>query len=103
MKKLILAFFIIFVSTSLAFSDQFIIPYSCWPAELQREFKNYGFKLDLTGDPRTKDSFGYILNQGDKYTIFTYKSATSEEMAVILEITQQIERWSMEAEWRRNE
>lgn len=76
---------------SPAFADKFQINYSCWPQEIQAEFKKHDIKLDLDGSERTDDSWGYILNEGSSYTILTYKSATPEQMKLMIDIAGKIE------------
>ena len=73
------------------FSDTLKIPFSCWPKELKEEFKKTGRKLDINSNERTKDSWGYILNQGKDFQIFIYKSATQEDFEVIKNIVFKIE------------
>jgi len=85
LKKLILIILFCLITT-VAFADKFIIPFSIYPKELQAKFKEHNIKLDLSGNDRTEDSFGFIKNEGTSYTIYTYFNATDEEMNLILDI-----------------
>ena len=78
--------------SSIAFADELLIPFSCWPKQLQTEFAKYNKKLDLNGDDRTNDSWGYLVNKGDTYVIFTYRSMGTEEFKMIQEIVFKVEQ-----------
>ena len=71
---------------NLCFADKLIIPFDVYPKEVRKEFKKYGFKLDLNGNDRTKKSWGFIVNEGTHFTIYTYESINAKE----LELTQKI-------------
>ena len=86
MKKIILTAVFILL-TSILFADVIKIPFSCFPKQLQKEFKKNHIKLDLSGNDRTKDSFGFINNLGTNFEIITYKSITIEELELIKKIT----------------
>ena len=86
MKKIIPILLILIFICGIAFSDTFIIPLSCYPRELQKEFADTGRKLDLNGIDRTKDSWGFIRSEGAKYQIYTYRSATDEDLNVIMRL-----------------
>ena len=77
--------------TGIANSDVLQIPYSCWPIQLREAFSEKGIKLDLDPNERTKDSWGYVLNKGSTYDIFTYYSATSEDFKIVQEIIFKVE------------
>ena len=79
------------IIVSKVLSDELQIPYSCWPIELQEEFAKSGRKLDLIEAERTEDSWGYVLNKGHKFVIYTYRSATQEDFTVIKDIVFKIE------------
>ena len=70
-----------------AFSDKLIIPFDCYPKEIQAKFADTGRKLDLSGNDRTQDSWGFIVNEGTNYTIYTYKSASDEDLRVVMSIS----------------
>ena len=53
--------------------------------ELQEMFKDEGLKLDLSPNERTKESWGFLVNKGSEYAIYTYHSSTSEERKVLIE------------------
>ncbi len=85
--KFLLIIIILFITTN-CFSDEFRIGFSVYPKELQKQFAEQGRKLDLSGNDRTKDSFGFIENKGTSIVIYTYRSATEEDMKLILKIIQ---------------
>jgi len=85
MKKYILFIVFAFICT-VGYADEIKIPFSCWPKELKKAFAEQGKKLDLNGSKRTNDSWGYILNRGSEYTIYTYQSVSSEDFALIQKI-----------------
>ena len=85
MKKLILTILFCLI-TSITFSDEFKIPFSCYPKQVQSKFKEHKLKLDLSGNNRTEDSWGFIQNKGTMFTIFTYSNITAEEMDLMLTI-----------------
>ena len=85
MKKYIILIILLLIANT-AFCDKFIIPFSCYPEELQKEFAEYDRKLDLDGKDRTEDSWGFIFNEGSQYIIYTYKSATMEDLDIMKEI-----------------
>lgn len=88
MRKLIYVLVIVSLITfSLStFADEFSIPFSVYPKQLQAKFKEHNLKLDLSGNDRTEDSFGFILNKGTSFSIFTYFNLTDEQMDVLLDI-----------------
>ncbi len=67
-------------------SDEFRFPFSVYPKKLQAKFAEYDRKLDLNGNDRTEDSWGFIENKGTAFVIFTYRSATKEDFKIIREI-----------------
>lgn len=77
--------------TSLALADSLVIPFSCWPKEVQAAFKETGRKVDLIGELRTSDSWGYIMNEGSSYKIHTYNPVTPKDFEVIQQIVFEIE------------
>ena len=63
MKYIIILF--LFLSVSLfAYADKIQIPFSCYPKELQKVFKDNGIKLDLDGNERDKDVLNWISSKG---------------------------------------
>ena len=74
-----------------AFSDELQLPFSAWPQDLKEEFAKTGRKLDLKPDERTEESWGYILNEGASFKIFTYHSATQEDFEIIKNLVSKIE------------
>lgn len=72
--------------SQICFSDQLIIPFSCYPYELQEKFAKHGRKLDLDRNARTRDSWAFLENRGQEFRIFTYFPATSEDFEIILKL-----------------
>lgn len=48
-------------------------------------------KLDLSPNERTWDSWGYLLNEGGKFRIYTYKAVTQEDLKIIQKIVFKID------------
>ena len=69
-----------------AHADKLTLPFGCYPRELQAKFEEYDIKLDLDGADRTYDSWGYLHNEGNKFTLYSYRSATLDDMEIINEI-----------------
>ena len=86
MKKLFFITILLLFLTTSVFSDEFQIPFSVYPKQLQAKFKEHNIKLDLSGNDRTENSWGFIENRGTSFTIFTYRNITTEEMDVMLDI-----------------
>ena len=91
MKTLFLTIIFLLSFSSMVLSDEVQIPFSCWPKDLQREFARTGKKLDLDASKRTDKSWGYIINKGSNFVIYTYQSVTSEEFEIIQDIVFKIE------------
>ncbi|HEC64909.1 MAG TPA: hypothetical protein ENI23_06440 [bacterium] len=85
MKKLLIIFLLF---ANLAYSDQLLIPFDCYPKEVQKQLAKTGRKLDLSGNDRTEDSWGFIENKGSVYIIYTYKSATKDDLGAIMTLVQ---------------
>ena len=77
---------LLIMCASACFADKLIIQRDCYPRELQAEFLERGYVLDLNGIDRTKESWGFIENEGNQYMLYTYKSVTDKELTDILEI-----------------
>ena len=73
--------------TTNALADKLIIEFDCYPKELQKLYLETGRKLDMNGNDRTEDSWGFIVNEGQRYIIYTYKPATEDDFNVIKDIT----------------
>lgn len=69
-----------------AFADELQVPGSCYPKVLQEQFREYGLKLDLSGNDRTEDSFGFIDNRGTSFNIITYRPLTRDDFNIISKI-----------------
>ena len=85
MKKYIL-FLVLFLFVSGLFADELTIPFPCYPKKIQEKFAEYGMKLDLSGNDRTSDSWGFLENKGAEFIIYTYKPVTKEELSIIMKI-----------------
>ena len=83
--KIIIALILILLTTN-AYADKIIIPFSVYPYELQRIYAEHGKKLDLNRNDRTPDSWGFLMNEGTNFTIYTYESATDEDFRFILDM-----------------
>ena len=67
-----------------------MIPFACYPKVVQEEFKKEGFKLDLSANDRTKDSWGFIASEGSNYYIYTYYPIPKETRQEIFPILTKI-------------
>ena len=74
-----------------AFADKLIIPFDCYPKQLQAAFATQGLKLDLSGVDRTDDSWGFLENQGTRFILYTYNPVQDWELKLLLETIMQIE------------
>ena len=92
MKKVILTFLFILAIANICKADLLQIPLSCWPKEIQQAFKEGGRKLDLDSSERTKDSWGFLVNKGASFELYTYRSATQEDFAFIQKLVWEIDK-----------
>ena len=69
-----------------AYGDELKVPLDCYPRELQTRFAKHGFKLDLNGNDRTRDSWGFLENKGTDFSIITYEPMTEEEFYETIKI-----------------
>jgi hypothetical protein len=76
----------IFILCQLVFADELQIPTSCYPKQLQSKFAERGYKIDLSANDRDGKSWGFLESKGTRFSIFTYKSVTKEELKNIQEI-----------------
>ena len=83
MNKILIIALLLFCFIPSLRADEIQIPFSCYAKDLQKEFLERGYKLDLSGNDRTRDSWGFLKNEGSKYSLFTYASVTSEELNMI--------------------
>jgi len=80
-------FIIIFLFITVnAYCDEFRIPFECYPKKVQAQFEESGKKLDLNGNDKDENSWGFIVNQGSHYTIYTYKPVTEEDLNMVMRI-----------------
>lgn len=86
LKYTYLTILLIICTWTTVLADQFIVPFDCYPKELQAEFAERGVKLDLDPNERTKDSWGFLKNEGSQHIIYTYRPATEREMMMLLEM-----------------
>lgn len=73
-------------------ADEISVPFECYPKELKQEFKLKGLKLDINSIDKTENSWGYLINKGDSFVIYTYKDATQEDFYTIQKIVFEIEK-----------
>lgn len=84
-KKLAIGVILIAIC-STAYADNIKIPFPCYPKEIQEQFEVYGYKVDLNGNDRTTESWGFIINEGMTYTICTYQPVQKNDFIVINEV-----------------
>jgi hypothetical protein len=82
MKKLLVVILLMFIA-SVALADKLIIPFSCYPKEVQARLATKGFKVDLDPNDRDVNSWGFIVNEGTRYTLVTYMPVSIEELQII--------------------
>lgn len=75
---------------NIAIADELSIPYSCFPKLLQAKFSENNLKLDLDGNNRTQDSWGFLKNEGASYKIYTYRSVTTDELNLVMKIAGEV-------------
>ena len=80
---LIIASAMFFIIVIKATADEIKIPFSCYPKILQSKLEEKGYKLDLSGNDRTEESWGFLENKGTSFSIFTYQPVTEEELQMI--------------------
>ncbi len=90
--KIIILLLISILFFNIAFCDELRIPYSCFPKALQAKFSEHNLKLDLDGNDRTQGSWGFLKNEGAKYTIYTYRSVTTDELNLVMKIAGEVGR-----------
>jgi hypothetical protein len=79
-------FSFMFSFVGLVYADYIDIPYKCNPIKVQKAFADKGYKVDLSGNDYTDDSFGLLENRGSSFRIITYNSATKADLGMIREI-----------------
>lgn len=85
MKRLILI--LLFLSiTSFALADELQFPFTCYPKKIQEIAFKYGYIIDLESEERTKLSFGFIRNNGLKFSIFTYYPMEAKDFEATIKI-----------------
>ena len=78
---------------NLSYSDELLVPFSCYPKDLQKRFAENGRKLDLNGNDRTPESWGFLFNKGAGYVIYTYRTATPKDLEIMLKVTTEASKW----------
>jgi len=81
--------FILILFTLITFTahpDELAIPFSCYPKAIQQEFAKNGFKVDLDPNERTVGSWGFIINKGAEYVIYTYNPVSDVELSIIMTV-----------------
>jgi len=68
------------------YADKLLVPFECYPKEVQKLYIENGLKLDLDRNDKTPDSWGFLINEGGQYWIYTYKPVTDEELYLMLKI-----------------
>lgn len=68
------------------FPDSVQFPFPCYPVRLQNEFKESGIKLDLSGNDRTPESWGFLENKGAEFIIHTYKAVSTKDLETMREL-----------------
>lgn len=86
---LIFLFFITIITN--CYADNIIIPFECYPKQIQTKFLKHNIKLELNGETREQDTFGFIRNNGSNYEIVTYKPVTNEQLELIKNIIFEVE------------
>ena len=87
--RILKIFIIVLILTNLTtygFCDKLIIPFDCYPKQVQKEFKNAGYNLDLSAVDREKDSWGFLVSEGTQYVIYTYDNIDVNEFPILTEI-----------------
>lgn len=69
-----------FLCVSIGYADTIMIPFQCDSKKIQAKFKKVGIKLEINGDNKHKDSWGFIDNKGTYYNIVTYNQVSIEEL-----------------------
>ena len=82
MKKILITIALLLIA-SLAIPDEITIPFAFFPKEVQEAFAREGLKLDLNGNDRTKDSWGFIVSKGTEIILYTYKTMTKEDFEML--------------------
>lgn len=72
--------------TSNVYADKLCIPFSTYPKAIQKEFARVGKKLDLDANNRTESSWGFLVNKGTEFELYTYQNVTLEELDLIDEV-----------------
>jgi len=70
----------------LAYADELQIPLPCYPKQVQQFFLDRGYKVELNGNERDKDTWGFIENKGTSFTVVSYYPITDKDLQVIQEL-----------------
>jgi len=72
--------------SQVCMADELQIGQACYPKQIQAKFLQKGYKLDLSANDRDEKSWGFLNSEGSKYSIYTYKPITKEELDLIRKI-----------------
>lgn len=89
MKYLILAIVLSLFLSNVSYADEFIIPFSCYPKQIQEFFAQRGKKLDIVANDRTRDSYGFLVNKGSEFIIYTYHPTTDKDFNLMMDVMKQ--------------
>lgn len=90
MKNIFIVLFILLLINE-AFADKIIIQFECEPKKLQESFARNGKKLDLSPNDKDENSWGFLINEGNQYTIVTYKSVQDSDWEILLKCPMEVE------------
>ncbi len=68
--------------SSILWADEIQVPFGVYMDEFKSECKLKG--LDLEGN---KNSQGFVKDEAGKFSVFTYKTATPEQMDIVKDAT----------------
>ena len=69
-------------ASSLALADEIQIPYGVYMDEFKAECKLKGLDLE-----NTRASQGFVNDRANEFSVFTYKTATPEQLDLIREVS----------------
>lgn len=86
MKRLIVVVLMMLVCGT-ALADKVSVPFECWPQDLKERFEARGYELSLDANDKTRSTWAFLLNEGSKYHIMTYRPVKVEELNMIREVS----------------
>ena len=94
MNRLLMIFWVLVIlilsSVTDALADKICIPFECDPKKLQESFARNGKKLDLSGNDKDNNSWGFLENKGQEYIIYTYKPVEKEDFEILLKVPMEV-------------